>query len=783
MWLPLALWLATSSPAHADRRLDLAAARPFPPLAELVVSGENHDAVPRAVTIRVDDHPGADYADRVNEERVMPPGPFTVRLRLALLRTPRHRPLDLAAVFRAIAFAPDGGDVTFAAPRLDTPPALPAGVHGWFLGPAGAVPLRGFEPVAPGDPRISGPHLEQIARPGGDPVLAFGVRLTRFETRLPPGRWRVTLWTEDPGEWETLPPVLQQRIRVNGTDLVDFNRDYPTWIAQRYLAGRAREADPAAPPFAAIGAFRGGRVAGEVTVGADGALVVELAGFPQAATHLSALTAEPADRPPLAAAAVEALRAARFAEAWPVLAPPPASPHARHLAITTPPMAVTAPGGVAILRASVVAPAPEDAEATVRWDGPALPADLLWGQWRWRRPGANVAGLIFSAGQLRGDSRTIPLRPDLPRPLVLIVRVPAATPPGIHRARLRLRGATETTEASLAVDVLPVSRPASAARVGPFLGFAPQLLGTPEWSKDAARRDARAQAACDLATLAGLGLTAVTAPLTTPDDSLPDFIADMRATLARFPPPVIAYETLRTLGRTEPPADAAAHLARAAAALRAAGVPEPIWSVADEPAYSGTTASVQALAEAVHAADPAARLAGHLNDRRDFTLLPRLALVTVNPAAGVDRADIDSLREAGVSPWLYNMPHPRLAAGAYLWRSGADGLLQWHARMPTADAFDPTDGREGDVQFLWPTPGVCGPPDLDADLLDLVEGEEDLRWLAWLDAAAAAHPEAARLRHELLAAIPATWTAAAALPADRPAAWRDLIANLAAKLR
>jgi hypothetical protein len=189
------------------------------------------------------------------------------------------------------------------------------------------------------------------------------------------------------------------------------------------------------------------------------------------------------------------------------------------------------------------------------------------------------------------------------------------------------------------------------------------------------------------------------------------------------------------------------------------------------------------LAEAVHAADPAARLAGHLNDRRDFTLLPRLALVTVNPAAGVDRADIDSLREAGVSPWLYNMPHPRLAAGAYLWRSGADGLLQWHARMPTADAFDPTDGREGDVQFLWPTPGVCGPPDLDADLLDLVEGEEDLRWLAWLDAAAAAHPEAARLRHELLAAIPATWTAAAALPADRPAAWRDLIANLAAKLR
>ena len=117
--------LLLAAPARADSRLDLGALQPLSPLTELVVSGNNQDAVPHAVTIRIDDRPGADYADRINEERMMPPGPFTVRLRLALLRTPRQRALDLPAAFRATAFAPDGGHVAFAPLRLDGSPNPP----------------------------------------------------------------------------------------------------------------------------------------------------------------------------------------------------------------------------------------------------------------------------------------------------------------------------------------------------------------------------------------------------------------------------------------------------------------------------------------------------------------------------------------------------------------------------------------------------------------------------------------------------------------------------------
>ena len=77
-----ALW---GSDAMAEQRLDLAGLLPLPPLAELVVHGNNHAQSPRVLVVRVDDRPSPDYADRVNEERLVPPGPFTLRLRLACL--------------------------------------------------------------------------------------------------------------------------------------------------------------------------------------------------------------------------------------------------------------------------------------------------------------------------------------------------------------------------------------------------------------------------------------------------------------------------------------------------------------------------------------------------------------------------------------------------------------------------------------------------------------------------------------------------------------------------
>lgn len=767
----LAVLLLAPLIARADARLTIEAADP---LAELVVSGVNSGATALPVTVRIDDRPAAAYSERVNEERVLPPGPFVLRLRLAALLTPRGRPLDRAAPWHVIVFAPDGG-VSFNPLRLELPPALPPQVRGWYFGPDWSVPLRGFETVQPGDPRVSGPHVEAVARPGGDPVLAHGMRLTRFAASLPPGRWRVTLWTEDPGAWETLPPVLEQRIRLNGVDVFALRRSYAEWVAQRYLAGRTREANPAQTPFAAIGALRGDRVWGDVTVGADGAFVVELAGFPQAATHIAAIVAAPAEAPEDGAGAVEALRASRFAETWPVLVAPPAHPAVPAPEISAPAPAVSARGGVAVLRLEARVPAAEFVSAWIAWDGAALPARILWGQWGWHRPGANGTGLQFAARQLRADVDAVPLRPDLPRPFVVLVQ---AAEVGKHHGWLVLRGPDGALRAPISVEVLAADRATLGAQVGAFLDFAPQLLGDPAWDRGTARRDARRQAACDLTTLGQLGLAALMPPVGRIDEDLDGVVEDVRVAAAHGKGPIIAYAPLRALPR----ADAPAWIVRAEAALAAAGLPRVVWSLADEPAYNGTLADAAALADAVHRAAPQALLAGHLNDVRDAAILPALALATVNPGYGVDAADIAALRAVHVRPFLYNMPEPRLAAGAYLWRSGADGLVQWHARMPTADAFDPTDGREGDVQFLWPTPGICAPADLDAGVLDLVEGAEDLRWFAWLDAAAARSHEAAALRRKLWADVPGMWAPAARL-AGHAGQWRAEIVGLARKIQ
>ncbi len=101
------------------------------------------------------------------------------------------------------------------------------------------------------------------------------------------------------------------------------------------------------------------------------------------------------------------------------------------------------------------------------------------------------------------------------------------------------------------------------------------------------------------------------------------------------------------------------------------------------------------------------------------------------------------------------------------------------ASTPSPTPLKSTEGREGDVQFLWPTPGICAPPDLDEDLLTLVEAAEDLRWLAWLDKEAAQKPSATRLRDRLRQEIPGSWAQAAAVPPDQPTDWRNAIVALA----
>jgi hypothetical protein len=76
--------------------------------------------------------------------------------------------------------------------------------------------------------------------------------------------------------------------------------------------------------------------------------------------------------------------------------------------------------------------------------------------------------------------------------------------------------------------------------------------------------------------------------------------------------------------------------------------------------------------------------------------------------------------------------------------------------MPTADPFDPTDGREGDVQMFYPTSEPCpARHDIHPDVLSMAEGLVDQRWIGWLESRA--EPEAQKLYETISASLPERW--------------------------
>ena len=231
------------------------------------------------------------------------------------------------------------------------------------------------------------------------------------------------------------------------------------------------------------------------------------------------------------------------------------------------------------------------------------------------------------------------------------------------------------------------------------------------------------------------------------------------------------------------PQKAAAQLAKMERLLQAYTLPTPLWAIADE-TDAGQLKQITKLAAVLRNAIPDAKLAGQLNHPRQKMLLKYLDVALVNPGFGVDRADLEALRRDGITPWFYNMPRPRLAAGFYLWRSGAQGYLQWHGRMPTADPFDPTDGREGDIQFLFPTVTSCPTtPDLQARRFEISQGVIDLRWLLWLEKMADKQPSARKLFKRLRREIPGTWEEVMYLEQNQAVQWRSEIIRLAQRLR
>ncbi|PJG60146.1 hypothetical protein [Aeromonas cavernicola] len=779
---------------------------------ELVIEGDNPSPLSTTLILRVDDTASVGYGSRVNLERIIPPGPFTLRFALSEWRTNQPRALALDKLTDLYLFTADTTSaMTIKKWYWTAGLTLPSDTIALDLGPADAPRFSGFDAVTPGDPRLIG-HPTPILRPSGDALIRDGLRnLDGLNLAVPPGRYELTLWLDDPGEWEYVPHPLERTVLINGEPIWAEQWQPQQWLKHRYLAGQMREALPNPDPWQLLGASQGGPVTITLTH-AGGPFNVQLIGHSPEAKFLAGLlltpapksTAQPRGAVPKtepsphsnATLLVRAKQQQLFTEKW-ALAPYKAIPATsslglRPIASSQPTLGSTINSSLSDQQSPIIAARGSQLLLTFvidsPWDDPtpllviqpptredkSLPLTPYYGQWHLTRPQASGTLLTPSDQELVEGLAGLTLQPSVPRRIVLHLPIPNDAPAGIYQGSIQLLSKHQLVQQPVQIEILPLRLPASLKPIGIYLEAPPYF----NWlNQDTAQASQQIEAAnrCDLTRLAQLGITGLSPALPQDDAGIRNAISEAMG--FGFQPPLLAYTPLKRWGT-----DLATQLTawqRQQAALKKNALPPLAWSLFDEPELASLPSIIN-LAQEMKRRDPLVIRAGHFNHPDQAPLLAEVEIALINTGFGADKSDVIRVRNAGAQPWFYNLGSPR-AAGFYLWQSGAQGYLQWHGRMPTAKPYDPTDGRESD--FLWLGPQACEAHRLSQDLLMLQQAIEDLRWLQWLEDAARYQVDAALLLRDLRRQIPTRWHDA---EQQSPYAWEALrqpIEQLAKRLK
>ena len=767
--------------------LELSSHSPVTPQHQLLIKGVNHSPDERILVIRIDDMDLPGYAHRANIERIVPPGPFRFQLGFAGLHTPSGRPLRLGQLKRVYLFQGRGsGELDIETPQLLDPVELPAGAKGWDLGADTSQLWPGFEAMGPDYPDLSGVIPKPLDRgkrkQAADPLTDDGIKgIGQLRLPLKPGRWFVTLWLRDPGEWEYLPHPLSRRVHANGQVVWQQHFNAKQWIDNVYLAGKNREARIDDDVWSQYGKRPEGRISFQVEVEASGLLLEFDGGSPEAG-FLAGVLAEPYEDYRVRKQ-VEQQRAQRWRENWRITSTPPSVDstlklQARHQAL------LIARGTVGNFLYELSGTGEEQAPLAdlkrPSLNGIELEAELRWGQWRLQRTTLSGTSMRLGDDYLRGGK--IPAVPTtgLSRRLHIRVYVPEGAPSGRYRGELKLQVAGRVLQVPIDLTVPDLQLPPPDRPVGVYLDRSVHF----GWF-DETKSEADKALACDLNFLRRQGLSGLAPPMTTPADKqgLSRLISEV--SLVRqsgYQATFLAYAPFKRLVGQLGLEKAASRLAAVETELTANNLPGLLWAIADEPGNPGSDTDPIRIASQIRAFHPKARLAGQLNHPGDEKSIEAYDVALINAGYGVNKERIRQLTDKGVEPWLYNMEQFRAAAGFFLWRSSTKGYLQWHARMPTADPFDPTDGREDDVQLLLPHAEPCPEvQDVDKGLFDLAEGIVDLRWLLWLEQQANENEQARLLLERLKRDVPNDWLQMQLAGDEKLDSWRSKIIELAMK--
>ncbi len=784
------VWLKGATLTAAQ---DFATPVSFEANQDLVVTGVNTSTKPVTIYLRVDDVASTNWYSRAGASGTYPPGPFVLRSSVSSWVTPSKARLDRTQVKRIVVSNGDGeGPIKLTDMHVEAGSPVPPDALALRFAPTGDIQVPGFETVLPNDPRLSRP-AGALVRTQNDPLLSSG--LNGLDTITIP--WTksstatVSLWTEDQGEWEYFPHSLNRTIIINGQVVLQQSLTPQEWVDQVYKRNIWKEAMIDGGPWEIYARDRAGLITATVPV-IDGKIVVQLkSDQPPNNGYLAAMVIEPGDSDK-AVDAIEAWRKARYLERWPVVDKPvdpnlakdvtlrilpSGSPRSQH-PFWDPSLPFQAnfraPRGGIVSLDFLAFSNQDDLMPDVSVSAPAgISTFTRWGKWTYMRRGVAEGGLAITSDVLDGDLSHMRIANGIPRRLNVTFTVPDNAT-GTLPITLSVDIAGTQVQASAMVEVIPLLLPPADRPIGYY-------MAAPNWEVwwPPAPDEADRGMACDYNALRGFGITGLSPDTVAPTpDKLSRYVKQLSlAKQAGFLAPYFDYTSVKYMQHSTGFSKVGPNIASAQRALVAAGVPNPLWSIADEPeAGDAGFADLKGVRDAIKATAPDALISGQLNNTKLRNYAPLFDTVLVNDGFGVSASGFQQLRSQKVIPWMYNMPDFRAAAGFLMWRTGARGYLQWHARAWTGDPRDPTDGRESDYAMLPLAGDRCSPaPTVDALVITTSEGIEDLRWLLWLDEKATGDSKARALKDSLTQAVPADWAAFLKTPPSLPALRAQII--------
>ena len=713
----------------------------------MIIEGKNNTAQAQRLLIRIDDTYQPTYAERVNLERMIPRGHFTLRLDLGTLLKSNKRPLNIDTIKQVIIFHLEDGDVFTIKPIRFVAQSVQrfAGV-GWDFGAANSKVWPGFIKITPQAQALSGSNLRPVDRAQhfgiNEGLITDGIKgINKVKLPIGTGTWTMTLFLDDMGDWEYTPRILAQTILLNNMVVRDTQRSQADWVKTHYLKGKALQYQPTADVFDDYIERLYPPITVTFTTDTNENYLY-FKGDTSVSQYLSALIIEPAEQNTLLTY-TQKQRKLWWQQNWPIDHTLPSSSLTDMVMTPDFPIRLTQAQGSQYFYSLVL---PHDVSGKVSiasiqgaTNKNAIQTTLRQATWQLTRAELK-SNLLMPSAENHIAPHTAMHSKSLPIKYLLHLKIPIDTPSGVYPLQLKLTIDDVAMRFAIEVKVLDTVLPEVQKAIGVYLE--PPYHHT--FSGQAVTQQA---VSCDIQYLSSLGLNAIAPGLSTPTtfSTQAQFVQELETLQAQgLTQPTMAYTPFKRMVAALGMAQTISKLNVINEQLTKRGLPTVYFSIVDEPSNADAEQLRAALQQHLF------KTAGHYNHNKDQTWFQQTDLNLINEGVSLTHEFLAPWVAQGRQFWLYNIEDHYFAASLLSWFLPVEGYLQWHARMPTALPFVPFDGREDDVQFLYPQAETC--PDLyhiSTGLGALTNGINDHRWLLWLDAQAAHNPRAKQLKQKI----------------------------------